>query len=108
VERIQQDAKAIALKVSSAGARQNKDRVKYRKTMFDCYGRCGQKRRIAMAQEYTFSTKHYPVNDLLELDLQNHLDQMAEFGWTLVGTQHLVPTHGETTPQMILFWSKDK
>ena len=59
-----------------------------------------------MPKKYTFSTKHYPVNDLLELDLQNHLDQMAEVGWSLVNTQHLVHPHSETTPQMILFWSK--
>jgi hypothetical protein len=59
-----------------------------------------------MPNEYTFTTKHYPVNDLWELDLQSHLDQMAEFGWTLVSTQHLVNVHSETTPKMMLFWSK--
>lgn len=59
-----------------------------------------------MPKEYTFSTKHYPVNDLLELDLQNHLDQMAEIGWTLVSTQQLIHSHSKTTPQMIIFWSK--
>jgi predicted GNAT family N-acyltransferase len=43
-----------------------------------------------MAKAYTFTTKHYPVNDLLELDLQDHLEQMAKFGWELVSTQRLI------------------
>lgn len=59
-----------------------------------------------MAKECTFTTKHYPINDLLELDLQNHLEQMSEVGWSLMSTQHLVQNHSETTPQIILFWSK--
>lgn len=59
-----------------------------------------------MPKEYTFSTKHYPTNDLWELDLQSHLGQMADDGWTLVCTQHLIHEDHQTTPQMILFWSK--
>ena len=59
-----------------------------------------------MPKEYTFTTKHYPVNDLWELDLQSHLDQMAEAGWTLVCTQRLIHEDRQTTPQMILFWNR--
>jgi len=59
-----------------------------------------------MSIEYTFTTKHYPVNDLWELDLQSHLKQMADDGWTLVCTQHLVQEESQATPQMIIFWSK--
>jgi len=51
-----------------------------------------------MAKEYTFTTKNYPVNDLLELDLEEHLNQMAKVGWELVGTQHLVNEHSSATP----------
>lgn len=40
-----------------------------------------------MAKEHTFTIKHYPVNDLLALDLQEHLDSMAKFGWEMVSTQ---------------------
>jgi hypothetical protein len=59
-----------------------------------------------MSKEYTFTTKHHPINDLWELDLQSHLDQMAADGWTLVCTQNLVHEARQTSPQMILFWSK--
>lgn len=59
-----------------------------------------------MSKEYTFTTKHYPANDLWELDLQSHLDQMAADGWALVCTQHLIHEARQTTPQMIIFWSK--
>ena len=59
-----------------------------------------------MSKKYTFTTKHYPVNDLWELDLEHHMNQMAEDGWTLVCTQHLIREDHQTTPQMILFWSK--
>jgi len=61
-----------------------------------------------MAKAYTFTTKHYPVNDLLELDLQDHLDQMARVGWRLVSTQQLINEHSVTTPQIIFFWGKDE
>ena len=59
-----------------------------------------------MAKAYTFTTKHYPVNDLLALDLQDHLDQMAKVGWELVSTEQLINEHSATTPQMIFFWGK--
>ena len=59
-----------------------------------------------MPTEYTFTTKHYPINDLWELDLQNHLDQMAADGWSLVSTQHLIREDHQATPQMILFWNR--
>ena len=59
-----------------------------------------------MPKEYTFTTRHYPVNDLWELDLQNHLDQMAGDGWTLVCTQNLIYEDHQTTPQMIIFWNR--
>ncbi len=68
----------------------------------------GREWRIAMAKAYTFTTKHYPVNDLLALDLQDHLDSMAKVGWELVGTQQLINEHSATTPQMIFFWGKDE
>jgi hypothetical protein len=60
-----------------------------------------------MAKTYTFTTRHYPINDLLALDLQDHLDQMARAGWELVSTQQLINEHSATTPQMIFFWGKD-
>ncbi len=59
-----------------------------------------------MAKAYTFTTKHYPVNELLALDVQDHLDQMAKFGWELVSTQQLINERSATTPQMIFFWGK--
>jgi hypothetical protein len=61
-----------------------------------------------MVKSYTFTTKHYPVNELLELDLQDHLDQMARVGWRMVGTQQLINEHSATTPQIIFFWGKDE
>ncbi len=61
-----------------------------------------------MAKVYTFTTKHYPVNDLLALDLQDHLDSMAKTGWELVSTQQLINEHSDTTPQMIFFWGKNE
>lgn len=61
-----------------------------------------------MAKAYTFTTKHYPVNDLLALDLQDHLDSMAKIGWELVSTQQLINEHSATTPQMIFFWGKEE
>jgi hypothetical protein len=60
-----------------------------------------------VAKSYTFTIKHYPVNDLLALDLQDHLDQMAKTGWELVSSQQLINEHSSTTPQMIFFWGKD-
>jgi hypothetical protein len=60
-----------------------------------------------MAKTYTFTIKHYPVNELLALDLQDHLDQMAKVGWVLVSSQQLINEHSSTTPQMIFFWGKD-
>ena len=50
-----------------------------------------------MTKAYTFTTKHYPVNDLMALDLEDHLDQMAKAGWQLVSTQHLInELHGDS------------
>jgi hypothetical protein len=60
-----------------------------------------------MAKSYTFTIKHYPVNDLLALNLQDHLDQMAKVGWELVSSQQFINEHSSTTPQMIFFWGKD-
>ena len=59
-----------------------------------------------MPKEYTFTTKHYPTNDLYELDLEEHMNQMATAGWELVSTEQLIGERGSTTPQIILFWSK--
>lgn len=61
-----------------------------------------------MAKANTFTVKHYPVNDLLALDLQDHMDGMAKSGWDLVGTQQLINEHSSTTPQLIFFWAKDE
>jgi hypothetical protein len=61
-----------------------------------------------MAKTYTFTIKHYPVNDLLALDLQDHLDQMARVGWELVNSQQLINEHSSTTPQMVFFWGKNE
>jgi hypothetical protein len=65
-------------------------------------------REEVMAKANTFSVKHYPVNDLLSLDLQDHMDGMAKLGWDLVGTQQLINEHSPTTPQLIFFWAKDE
>jgi len=61
-----------------------------------------------MEKTYTFTIKHYPVNDLLALDLQDHLDSMAKLGWQLVSTQQLINEHSATTPQIIFFWGNDE
>jgi len=61
-----------------------------------------------MGKAYTFTIKHYPVNDLLALDLQDHLDSMARLGWQLVSTQQLINEHSTTTPQIIFFWGNDE
>ncbi len=57
-----------------------------------------------MTKAYSFSTKSYPTNDLLALDLQAHLDQMASVGWELINTQHLINERRSANPQMIFFW----
>ncbi len=59
-----------------------------------------------MSKEYTFTTKHYPVNDLLELELEEHMNQMGKAGWELVSTQELIHEYSPTTSQMILFWAR--
>jgi len=33
-----------------------------------------------MLKEYTFTTRHSPTNDLYELDLEEHMHQMAKMG----------------------------
>lgn len=60
-----------------------------------------------MSKEYTFTTRHYPVNELLALDLQEHLDQMAKVGWELINVQQLINEQSATTPQIMLFWGKE-
>jgi hypothetical protein len=60
-----------------------------------------------MAKTYKFTTRHYPVNDLLALDLQDHLDQMAKVGWELLSVQQLINEHSSTTPQIMIFWVRD-
>ncbi len=61
-----------------------------------------------MPKTYSFTTKSYPINDLLELDLENHMNQMAETGWELVCTQQLIKEYSTTSPQIIFFWVRDK
>lgn len=61
-----------------------------------------------MAKAYSFTIKHYPVNDLLALDLQDHLDSMAKLGWEMVSSQQLINEHSPTTPQIIFFWGKER
>ncbi|HKL25521.1 MAG TPA: hypothetical protein VJ910_04785 [Desulfuromonadales bacterium] len=61
-----------------------------------------------MPKSYTFTTKNYPTNDLLELDLENHINQMAEADWELVCTQQLIKEYGAASPRMILFWVRAK
>jgi hypothetical protein len=61
-----------------------------------------------MERTYTFTTKPYPVNELLALALQDHLDQMAKVGWKLVSTQPLINEHSGKTPQIIFFWGKNE
>lgn len=60
-----------------------------------------------MAKTYTFTIKHYPVNELLALGLQDYIDQMAKVGWELVNSQQLINEHSSTTPQMLFFWGRD-
>lgn len=60
-----------------------------------------------MTKAYTFTIKHYPVNDLLALDLQDHLDSMSRVGWELISTEKLVNEHSTTTPQLLFFWGND-
>lgn len=60
-----------------------------------------------MSKEYTFTTRHYPVNELLALDLQEHLDQMAKVGWELINIQQLINEQSATTPQIMFFWGKE-
>jgi hypothetical protein len=50
-----------------------------------------------MAKTYTFTVKHYPVNDLLALDLQDHMDSMSKQGWEIVSVQQLINDHSVTT-----------
>ena len=57
-----------------------------------------------MTKAYTFSTRSYPTNDLLALDLQSHLDQMAKVGWELISTQHLINERHSGSPQLMFFW----
>jgi hypothetical protein len=61
-----------------------------------------------MAKTYTFTTKHYPINDLLALDLQDHLDSMAKTGWELVSVKQLVDAQSASTPQIIFFWGREE
>jgi hypothetical protein len=61
-----------------------------------------------MAKALTFTVKHYPVNDLLALDLQEHLNSMAKTGWELLSTEQLINEHSSTTPQLLFFWVKDQ
>ena len=61
-----------------------------------------------MAKANTFTVKHFPVNELLSLDLQDHMDNMAKLGWNLVSTQQLINEHSSTTPQLIFFWVNDE
>ncbi|MGK2907507.1 MAG: hypothetical protein ACSLFH_14355 [Desulfuromonadales bacterium] len=61
-----------------------------------------------MPKTYSFTTKSYPTNDLLELDLESHLNQMAETGWELVCTQQLIKEYSTTSAQIILVWVRDK
>ncbi len=61
-----------------------------------------------MPKAYTFTTKYYPVNDLLELDLEEHLKQMAADGWELVSTQQLIRQHRPTSPHIIFFRGREK
>ena len=60
-----------------------------------------------MTKTHTFSVKHYPINDLFALDLQDHLDRMGQSGWELLSTQPLINEHNSTNPQLIFFWAKD-
>jgi hypothetical protein len=66
---------------------------------------CGE---VDMAKANTFTVKHYPINDLLALDLQDHLDSMAKLGWDLMSTQQLINEHSSTSPQLLFFWAKDE
>ncbi len=65
-----------------------------------------QKGESAMTKEHTFTTKNNPINDLLELDLEEHMKQMGKDGWVLVSTQQLIGEKNPTIPKMILFWSR--
>jgi hypothetical protein len=65
-------------------------------------------RATVMDKVYTFTTKQYPINDLLALDLQDHMDSMSKLGWEIVSVKQLINDHNATTPQIIFFWGKDE
>lgn len=46
------------------------------------------------------------VDDLLALDLQDRLDEMAKLGWEMVSTEQLINEHSPATPQRVFFWCK--
>jgi hypothetical protein len=37
--------------------------------------------RISMPKEYAFTTRHSPAKNLYQLDLEEHMHQMAKMGW---------------------------
>jgi hypothetical protein len=53
------------------------------------------------------TTTHYPANDLVALDLQDHPEQMAGAGWELISIQQLIKKHSAPTPRMIFFRGKE-
>jgi hypothetical protein len=54
---------------------------------------------------------HYqalPVNNLLALALQDHLDEMAKLVWELASAQQFINEHSATSLQEIFFWGKGR
>jgi len=52
-------------------------------------------REEGKAKANTFTAKHYPVNDLLALDLQDHLVSVAESGWVLIDIHDNIQRRGD-------------
>ena len=59
-----------------------------------------------MPKDYSFTAKHFPVNGLWELDLEQQMNQMAEGGRNLVCTLQLIHEERQSTPQIIIFWGR--
>ena len=52
-----------------------------------------------MPKEYAFTTRHSPAKNLYQLDLEEHMHQMAKVGLELVSTEQLIQEHNSKMPQ---------
>lgn len=56
-----------------------------------------------MAKSHTFTPKHYPVNELLALYLQEHVDQMVMGGGEIASIQQLILESSPTIDKITFF-----